>query len=55
MLIKVYVIYAVNFGGNANNGVPAGLVSSNVNNDPTNTNTNVGGRLCYHNYYKKKT
>jgi hypothetical protein len=40
---------AVNFGGNANNGATAGLLNSNVNNVPSNTNTNIGGRLCYHN------
>lgn len=40
---------AVNFGGNANNGASAGFLNSNVNNVPSNTNTNIGGRLCYYN------
>lgn len=39
----------VHFGGNANNESKAGFVYSNTNNVPSNTNTNIGSRKCFHN------
>lgn len=35
-------------GGNANNSSNAGFVYSNSNNDPSNTNTNIGSHLCFY-------
>ena len=37
----------LNVGGNWNNGVNAGLWSSNGNNDASNANSNIGGRLVF--------
>lgn len=34
------------FGGNANNGSPAGSFYVNTNNAPTNANSNIGSHLC---------
>ena len=40
--------------GNANNGALAGFVYSNVNNAPSNANTNVGSRLNFQNLFTGK-
>ena len=45
---------AVLFGGNANNGANAGFANSNSNNDPSNTNANIGSRLNLTPFNKKK-
>ena len=37
---------AVNRGGNWNNGANAGLFYANLNNEPSNSNTNIGFRCC---------
>lgn len=39
-------------GGNANNGSNAGLVYSNSNNSPANSNANVGSRLVSEIYFE---
>ena len=44
---------AVLFGGNANNGANAGFANSNSNNDPSNTNANIGSRLNLTPFNKK--
>jgi len=46
---KVVIGQGLLFGGNANNGTNAGFVYSNVNNAPSNTNTNIGSHLCKNN------
>jgi hypothetical protein len=38
-------LHALIGGGNWNNDVNAGVFASNLNNAPTNTNTNIGSRL----------
>ncbi len=37
---------AVNRGGNWDNTANAGPFNANLNNDPTNTNNNIGFRCC---------
>ena len=34
-------------GGNSNNGSNAGLVYGNSNNAPSNSDSNIGSRLCF--------
>lgn len=41
----------LNVGGNWNNGTNAGLWYSNGNNDASNSNTNIGGRLVFGIYF----
>lgn len=43
---KAQIKKAVKRGGSWNNGADAGLFAVNLNNDPTNTNTNIGFRCC---------
>jgi len=44
--VKVIAKKAVQRGGNWNNGANAGPFNANLNNDPTNTNNNIGFRCC---------
>ena len=43
---EVRIAQAVQRGGNWNNGANAGPFAANLNNEPTNTNTNIGFRCC---------
>lgn len=45
-IVAVLVNCAVKRGGNWNNGANAGPFCANLNNDPTNTNYNIGFRCC---------
>ena len=40
-------------GGNWNNGANAGVFALNLNNAPSNSNTNIGFRCCTSHLYKK--
>jgi len=44
MADAVFGTRAVQRGGNANNGANAGVFSMNLNNDPSNSNRNIGFR-----------
>jgi len=40
-------VRALNCGGNVNNGIPAGVFASNLNNAPSNANWNYGASHSY--------
>ena len=44
---KVVTSLGCLLGGNANNGANAGLAYVNSNNAVSNSNTNIGSRICY--------